>query len=131
MFILYFCNLLPNAGRWWVSGNQGRAGIIVGGIAVGVAGLLITTALRVGLHREMPKTLTEMVAGLSVFLLLPLVHYLYVGLIEGHFYISDAANFFAPTLWYQVFALLLTILIVWIVTQLRRSLVTRIGAETL
>ena len=87
--------------------------------------------MRVGLRREIPDTFTEIVAGLNVLLLLPLVHHLYVGFIEGHFYISDAANFFAPTLWAQVFALLLTTLIVWIVTQLGRSLVARIGAEKL
>jgi hypothetical protein len=130
MFILYFCSKLPNAGRWWISGYQGRAGIIVGGIVVGVVGLLIMMAFRVGLRRQIPTPFTEMVAGMEVFLLLPLVHHLYVGFMEGHFYLSDAANFFAPTLWYQVFALLLTTLIVWLTIQLSRYLVSSAGAET-
>ena len=131
MFILYFCSMLPRAGRWWVSGSQGRAGIIVGGIVVGVVGLLIMMALRAGLRQQIPNTLTEIVAGLDVLLVLPLVHHLYVGFIEGYFYLSDAANFFAPTLWYQIFALLLTILIVWLTLQLSRYLIGSAGAETL
>ena len=131
MIILYFCGKLDSAGRWWTNGDWWRAGIIIGGVSVGIAGLLIMTALRIGLRREIPGTITEMVAGLNVFLLLPLVHYLFVGIIDGYFYISNAANFFASTVWYQAFALLLTALFVWLVTQLRRYLVRRIGEKAL
>ena len=126
--LMFLLLLIPPAiedvGRWWISGNLGRVAIVAVGIVIGFAGLLITSGLHIWLRTSLPSALALFVAGLCfAYLLMPLIHHLYVGTIEGHFYISNASNFFARSPWSQFITWLVVGAISVGITQLRRRLV--------
>jgi hypothetical protein len=122
MVVLYFCSKLELLFPWPATGTPARTWLIIGGIIVGLVGVLLVTAVRIWLRTPIPDVPTLLVAALSVLMLMPLVHHLYVGGIEGYFYMSDSANFFADTLLFEAVAIFITTLVAWLVTQLRMAL---------
>ena len=88
------------------------------GIGGGVLWLLVLTVIR-RWRRQAPNTLFEMLAAGTciAYLVLPLTHHI-IGT-DGYYYISDAANFFGLTWYYQVFAWLLTAVFAWGITRWR------------
>lgn len=120
--VLLLATALADVGRWWASGNMWRVWIVAGGISLGVVGLLIITLLRLWRRTAMPGAAAIFTAGMCVaYLLLPLVHHLFVGLIEGYFYISTASNFFASSVPLQLATWLVAGLVALGVTRIRQK----------
>ncbi|RME99872.1 MAG: hypothetical protein D6768_14130 [Chloroflexi bacterium] len=122
--IFYFLAALENAPDWWQAEEYLRLWILAVGIGSGVIALLFITGLRVWRRKSASGAAALFAAGCCVvYLLLPLVHHLYVGLLEGHFYITTANNFFADTILWQAVTWLVVAMLVWGVSDLRRRLV--------
>lgn len=123
MFLLLFTARLGDVTLWWTTGSTGYIWIVGIGIIVGVAGLLFVTALRVWRHTTMPGAGAMFIAGLSVtYLLLPLVHYVYVGITDSYYYISTASNFFARSVPLQIVTWFVVAAIVLGITRIRERL---------
>jgi hypothetical protein len=130
MLVLYFSSKLELVFPWLAAGYTMRVWLIIGGIAIGGAGLLLVTAVRHWLRTRIPDVPTLLMAALAVLLLMPLAHHLFVGGIEHHFYISDSANFFADTFQFEAMALFLTAVVAWLVTRLRLWLASHRAAHS-
>ena len=123
MFPLLFMANLEDVARWWSSGSLWLVWFTGLGITIGAIGLFIMTALRIWWRTPMPRGGALFAAGLSIaYLLLPLVHHLYVGIVEGYFYITTASNFFADSVPLQVVTWLIVAAIALGITQLRQKL---------
>jgi hypothetical protein len=90
------------------------------GMAAGFFLLLSTTIIYKWRGWTIPGSLMVFIAGLCIaYPLMALVHHLYVGLMDGYFYISDSDNFFAVKLWLNLLAWSLGAVLTIIITKLR------------
>lgn len=125
-FLFIHLAVLNDAIQRWSAGVIWWMAIVIAGLAAGMIGLLIMTGLRLWRKTSIPGIAPLFTTGLCVtYLLLPLTHHLFVGIIEGYFYISTASNFFAQTMPYQIIAWLIAALLAWGITWLRNHLATR------
>lgn len=123
MFLLLFIARLEDVTHWWTTGSTGHIWIVGIGIIIGMMGLFIMTTLRLWRRTTMPGAGAVFSTGLSVtYLLLPLVHHLYVGTADGYYYISTASNFFARSVPFQIMTWFVVAAITIGITRLRKKL---------
>lgn len=101
------------------------------GIAAGFFLLFSSTIIYKWRGYNIPGPLMVFIAGLCVaYPLMALVHHLYVGLMDGYFYISDSDNFFAVNFWPNLLAWIVAAVIASAMTYLRKGqIVLRSPAE--
>ena len=125
---------LEDMARWLAQGSTGAIATLLVVAAASVLQLIITTAAyALWRPRRIPRASTWLVAGLNItYLFLPLYHHLFWSKDEGSWtdpdyycYISDADNYFARSVPYQIAVWVAVALIALAVTRLRRWLAAR------
>ncbi|MEZ4727353.1 MAG: hypothetical protein R3E79_09495 [Caldilineaceae bacterium] len=118
---------LTVAGQWLARGRTIYIWLALLVSGTGLGWLLLMTMTYRWRRRSAPSLTTLLCAGVCVaYLLMPLVHH--VGFTDGHYYLTDAANFFAREWWGQLSVWLSVGLVAWAVTKLRRQLDHRSSA---
>jgi hypothetical protein len=135
MLILTTIAGLQNLLRWLARGGLVWVHRSIVVLVIALGWLLLVTALQFWRHKPVTSAATMFLAGLGVaYVLMPLVHNLYVLAFDGYYYITNSNNFFADTALYQLAAWLVAGATSIGFTGLRSSLAQRaepLGKERL
>jgi hypothetical protein len=124
MLVLTALNNLNNLGSWLTRGATWAVWLAAAMLGAGLAILLILTGVQCWRKTAVSPWFVTLLAGFCVaYLFMPLVHYILFT--DGYFYISDSDNFFAQTVWIQLFVWLILAAVTVGIVRLRRILAFR------
>ncbi|MCZ7542669.1 MAG: hypothetical protein M5R40_03615 [Anaerolineae bacterium] len=122
--ILLYLVSLDLVGRWLANGALWYVQMLVVALVLGVAWLLVMSAVRVWRRTTIPGAAALFASALCIaYLLMPLVHHTLVT--DGYYYISDSDNFFARSGLLQAATWAAAALLALAITRLRHYLAAR------